>query len=53
MEDANDLARAVKPAFGFWLFPAHILGDVEGDYRRTRILDLSGHRPDLVLADLS
>ncbi|CEJ80397.1 hypothetical protein VHEMI00580 [[Torrubiella] hemipterigena] len=53
VEDADELARAVKPAFGFWLFPAHILGDVEGDYRRTRILDLSSHRPDLVLADLS
>lgn len=53
VEDADELARAVKPAFGFWLFPAHVLGDVEGFYRRTRILDLSSHRPELVLADLS
>lgn len=53
VEDADELARAVKPAFGFWILPAHILGDVEGHYHRTRILDFSSNRPDLVLADLS
>lgn len=45
----EDLEKAVRPAFGFWLFPIESL-DQEDDSKE--LLDLSGFWPDLALKSL-
>lgn len=58
LEDSEDLQRAVKPAFGFWLFPLDALGQIPKDvagtsiFRPKRMLDVREHWPELVLMDL-
>jgi hypothetical protein len=56
VESAEDLARAVKPAIGFWLFPVEAIGDPKnferGRYWR-HIFDMSEYWPELAVAKLS
>ncbi|RAK99189.1 2EXR domain-containing protein [Aspergillus ibericus CBS 121593] len=57
----EDLENAVKPAFGFWLFPLEALGipspaafiQPEGYQSKAKqLLDLTGHWPELALFSL-
>jgi len=57
----EDLEKAVKPAFGFWLFPLEALGPLpkEGTsvdwgihFRAKRMVDMSEHWPELALVSL-
>lgn len=58
----EDLEKAVKPAFGFWLFPMEVLGqypeegvpEAEGfRCRGTQLLDSTEHWPELALSSLA
>jgi hypothetical protein len=50
-EDAEKLSNAVRPAIGFWLFPAEALGSLEGDLSgRKMTFDMTGHWPELALS---
>lgn len=55
VETPEELAGAVRPAIGFWLFPLHALGSLEGVDQRgmKRVFDFSGHWPELALSRLS
>lgn len=46
----EDLERAVKPAFGFWLFPVEALGALEEGQNLGQALDLTEHWPELALS---
>ncbi|KAI9654533.1 MAG: hypothetical protein M1821_006623 [Bathelium mastoideum] len=52
----EDLTKAVKPAFGFWLFPVDELGALPekelSEDRFSGFLDLTKHWPELALLDL-
>lgn len=54
IEEPEELARATRPAIGFWLFPAEALGPTDGDMLKMKIVfDLRKHWPQLALSDLS
>ena len=46
----EDLEKAVKPAFGFWLFPVNAVDAPLGDNNWS--MDLSNHLPELALSSL-
>ena len=56
----EDLENAVRPAFGFWLFPLEALGRIGGDGllvdetrpRGERLRDMTEHWPELGLSSL-
>ncbi|EPE28120.1 hypothetical protein GLAREA_04911 [Glarea lozoyensis ATCC 20868] len=48
----EDLERAVRPAFGFWLFPIEALDSVDDEGQYTRYSDLSKYWPELWLSSL-
>ena len=57
----EDLKSAVRPAFGFWLFPIEALGPLKEDgvpeeqgflFRAKRILDFTDFPPELCLTNL-
>ncbi|KAH8645885.1 hypothetical protein BGZ60DRAFT_555034 [Tricladium varicosporioides] len=53
VEDPKELADAVRPAIGFWLFSAEALGPLEGDLSRSKkVFDMTGHWPELALSSL-
>jgi hypothetical protein len=53
VEGPEELAEAVRPAIGFWLFPAEALGGLEGDLSGTKkVFDMTGHWPELALSSL-
>jgi hypothetical protein len=56
VESAEDLAKAVKPAIGFWLFPVEAIGDPNnykpGRYWR-HIFNMSEYWPELAVGKLS
>ncbi|ORY02676.1 hypothetical protein BCR34DRAFT_591847 [Clohesyomyces aquaticus] len=47
---------AVRPAIGFWLFPAEALGETENGNGQSpsgkRVFDMTGHWPEIALAHL-
>lgn len=54
VEGPEELAEAVRPAIGFWLFPAEALGGCEGDLSgMKKVFDMTGHWPELALSSLS
>lgn len=55
VEGPEELAGAVRPAIGFWLFPLSALGNLEDrDLRNSKIVfDMSEHWPQLALSRLS
>ncbi|KXX81283.1 hypothetical protein MMYC01_201943 [Madurella mycetomatis] len=54
VEWSEELAKAVRPAIGFWLFPAEALGDLDGDIPSSKVrYDMSGYWPELALSCLS
>jgi len=54
IEGPEELARAVRPAFGFWLFPIEALKDPERHpiVWSQPVFDLRGHEPELALVHL-
>jgi hypothetical protein len=53
VEGLEELAKAVKPAFGFWLFPIEALKEPEPSrIAGSPVFDLRGHEPKLALAHL-
>jgi hypothetical protein len=56
VEGPEELAEAVRPAIGFWLFPAEALGSLEGfpeELSRTKkVFDMTDHWPELALSSL-
>lgn len=48
----EDLERAVRPAFGFWVFPMEVLGSLEEEYEYVVLRDLTSYWPELWLASL-
>ena len=57
----EDLGKAVRPAFGFWLFPVEALGPIdekmlledEGSRSRGKaFLNMTEHWPELALSNL-
>jgi len=57
IESPEELAKAVRPAIGFWLFPVEGLGDLEGLHLSgmasgKRVFDMSDHWPELALSAL-
>jgi hypothetical protein len=56
--DAEDLETAVKPAFGFWIFPIEAFGPLNKDENLDRemhssgIWDMSAFWPELLLASI-
>lgn len=60
--DDEDLAEAVKPAFGFWLFPIDPFGKLPGNaisenvpferFSDDLFMDLTGNLPELGLLSL-
>lgn len=54
IEGPEELAKAVRPAFGFWLFPIEALKDPEWSYCfSSPVFDLRGHKPELALGHLN
>jgi len=54
IEGPEELAKAVRPAIGFWLFPAEAAGETEGyNMEMKTVTDLSGYWPELALECLS
>ncbi|KAI1857165.1 hypothetical protein JX265_011366 [Neoarthrinium moseri] len=54
VEGPEELAQAVRPAVGFWLFPAEALGALEGDVGRVKkVFDMTGYWPELALSKIS
>lgn len=54
VESPEELAKAVRPAIGFWLFPAEALGDPEGDISGSKkVFDMRGYWPELALSHFS
>ncbi|KAK3389871.1 hypothetical protein B0H63DRAFT_105021 [Podospora didyma] len=53
VESPEELAKAVRPAFGFWLFPAEALGPLEGNISGSKkVFDMTGFWPELALAPI-
>lgn len=55
VEGSEELAKAVRPAFGFWLFPIGALKDpvrARLNLYNWPVFDLRGHEPDLALSHL-
>ncbi|KAH7372233.1 hypothetical protein BKA66DRAFT_468449 [Pyrenochaeta sp. MPI-SDFR-AT-0127] len=54
IEGPEELAKAVRPAFGFWLFPIEALKDPERSVHcwSAPVFDLRGHEPELALSHL-
>ncbi|KAJ5194792.1 uncharacterized protein N7498_008230 [Penicillium cinerascens] len=52
----EDLEKAVKPAFGFWLFPLEVLGSVTVEeldrWNWPELCIMTDHWPELALSDL-
>jgi hypothetical protein len=54
VEGPEELAKATRPAIGFWLFPAEALGSLEDDLEgMKKVFDMTGHWPELALSYLS
>ncbi|OAQ85238.1 hypothetical protein VFPFJ_07627 [Purpureocillium lilacinum] len=54
IEGPEELARATRPAIGFWLFPAEALGPIDGNMLDMKVVfDLREHWPQLALSELS
>ncbi|KAF2231270.1 hypothetical protein EV356DRAFT_507228 [Viridothelium virens] len=54
VEGPEELAKAVKPAIGFWLFPAEALGPLEGElWHMKKVFDMTNCWPELALSNLS
>ena len=54
IEGLEVLLKAVRPAIGFWLFPAEALGGLDGDISgMKKVFDMTGHWPELALSCLS
>ncbi|KND88467.1 hypothetical protein TOPH_06851 [Tolypocladium ophioglossoides CBS 100239] len=54
VEGPEELANAVRPAIGFWLFPAEALGDLGGSLSGSKVVfDMTGHWLELALSYLS
>jgi hypothetical protein len=54
VESPEELAKAVRPAVGFWLFPAEALGPLVGNISgMKKWFDLSGYEPELALSRIS
>ncbi|KAF4630742.1 hypothetical protein G7Y89_g7399 [Cudoniella acicularis] len=54
IEGPGKLAKAVRPAIGFWLFPAEALGGLDEDISgMKKVFDMTGHWPELALSCLS
>jgi hypothetical protein len=52
-EGLEELAKATKPAVGFWLFPAEALGDLtDNSWDMKEIFDMTGYWPELKLSDI-
>lgn len=54
-EGPDELAKAVRPAIGFWMFEAEALGPLDEDkefWRMKNLFDMRGHWPELALAYL-
>ncbi|CEJ92872.1 hypothetical protein VHEMI08500 [[Torrubiella] hemipterigena] len=49
IEGPEELAKAVRPAIGFWIFPLEVLGDIEQSYPEKQTFPLSSHWPELAL----
>jgi len=53
VESREELKRAVRPAVGFWLFPAEAMGELKGDLEHMKkTFDMRGFWPELALADI-
>ncbi|TVY84067.1 hypothetical protein LSUE1_G000822 [Lachnellula suecica] len=57
VEGSEELAKAVRPAIGFWLFPPEALGRLEGfpeegSSRTKKVFDMTDHWPELALSFL-
>ncbi|KAI9713533.1 MAG: hypothetical protein M1820_000915 [Bogoriella megaspora] len=53
VEGPEELARAVRPAVGFWLFPAEALGPLQGElWHMKKMFDMTGWWPELALSNL-
>lgn len=51
IESPEELAKATRPAVGFWLFPVEAFGDLQGDVSgMKKVFDLTGHWPQLALS---
>jgi hypothetical protein len=54
VEGPAELAAAVRPAVGFWLFPAEALGDLNGAFGGMKnVFDMTGYWPELGLSNLT
>jgi hypothetical protein len=54
VEGPGELAKAVRPAIEFWLFPAEALGDLKGDLSgMKKVFDMTGNLPESALSYLS
>ena len=54
VEGPEELAKAVRPAVGFWLFPAEALGPLEGElHHMKRMFDMTSFWPELALSNIS
>lgn len=49
IEGPEELAKAVRPAIGFWIFPLEVLGDIQQSYPEKQTFTLSSHWPELAL----
>ncbi|KAH8600658.1 hypothetical protein B0O99DRAFT_667896 [Bisporella sp. PMI_857] len=53
IESHAELAEAVRPAIGFWLFPVEAIGDLNGDISgMKKVYDMTGYWPELALSRL-
>ncbi len=54
VETDEELERAVRPAIGFWLFPAEAMGGIDGDLSGSKkAFDMRGYWPELALSCVS
>ncbi|KAK9792854.1 putative 2EXR domain-containing protein [Seiridium cardinale] len=54
VEGPEELAKAVRPTVGFWLFPAEALGPLEGGaWTMKKVFDMSRHWPELAMSNIS
>lgn len=53
IESPEELANAVRPAIGFWLFPAEALGSIDEEFKSMKSsFDMTGYWPELALSSL-
>ena len=53
IESPEELAEAVRPAVGFWLFPAEALGGLDGELPGMKnVFDMTAYWPELALSSL-